>query len=345
MATIMKTSNDEEVLEKFEDHPFERMRFDGKHCFLCGDLLGAEMTEEHVFPKWLQNQFNLWNKKVTLLNGTTMPYRSLTVPCCVSCNGTYLSQLENQIRAAVEVGYEAVVELDKTKLFLWLAKIVYAIKFKELFLKLDRKDSNNSLTIMTKDYLEGSYALHVMLQGVWKGIDFETSVSGHSVLVVNLHLLKKLEFNFADNLHAHTICLQLGDVGIIAALQDFDVTAKTYGRYVDAVDGRKLHPIQFDELFAKVTYQSLLIENVPFYQFVVDKNVSLPIRVFVLNNPHIREWNQEEYFDFFRSYMRVWGEKVKLEFHPPDKVTTFMADEYNNLRLVKADGSLIDISE
>ena len=48
----------------------------------------------------------------------------------------------------------------------------------------------------------------------------------------------------------------MGDIGLLVSLEDGGLTAESYGRFVAQVAGRKLHPIQFDELTAKVTYQS-----------------------------------------------------------------------------------------
>ncbi len=43
---------------KKEQHiyePFQNMKFDNKHCFLCGvELNDINSSLEHVFPKWLQ---------------------------------------------------------------------------------------------------------------------------------------------------------------------------------------------------------------------------------------------------------------------------------------------------
>jgi hypothetical protein len=45
-------------------------------CTFCGRP--AE-TVEHVIPKWLQNHFDLFDQKLELWNGTTMPQRLATV--------------------------------------------------------------------------------------------------------------------------------------------------------------------------------------------------------------------------------------------------------------------------
>ena len=53
-------------------NPFEAMSFNENKCFLCGCEFSEEnpKTEEHVFPKWLQRECNLWNENIDLLNKT-----------------------------------------------------------------------------------------------------------------------------------------------------------------------------------------------------------------------------------------------------------------------------------
>lgn len=46
-------------------NPFEKMTFTYDKCFLCGEILTDEnSTEEHIYPKWLQNKFDLWDKQL-----------------------------------------------------------------------------------------------------------------------------------------------------------------------------------------------------------------------------------------------------------------------------------------
>ena len=75
--------------------PFENMIFSYDRCFLCGKKLKRK-TVEHVFPKWLMNDFDLWDQKITLLNQTKINYRQLIIPCCKECNNVYLSKVEKK---------------------------------------------------------------------------------------------------------------------------------------------------------------------------------------------------------------------------------------------------------
>ena len=90
------------IFKQIEEHTYSN-----DHCFLCGCQLNDEnSTVEHVIPKWLQREFNLWDQKITLLNGTLFPYKNLTIPCCFDCNNIHLKPFEDKVKKAFEDGFE-----------------------------------------------------------------------------------------------------------------------------------------------------------------------------------------------------------------------------------------------
>ena len=81
-------------------NPFDQMTFTNDRCFLCGELLtDVNRSKEHVYPKWLQNKFNLWNASLILLNNTPIRYKDLTIPCCKRCNGIMSNKIEKSVLA------------------------------------------------------------------------------------------------------------------------------------------------------------------------------------------------------------------------------------------------------
>jgi hypothetical protein len=68
-----------------------------KRCFACGGS-SSSGSGEHVIPKWLQHECRLFDERLTLLNGTYIPYRNLTVPCCIDCNTGFLSNIESTVQ-------------------------------------------------------------------------------------------------------------------------------------------------------------------------------------------------------------------------------------------------------
>lgn len=68
--------NNADDLEKFSNNLSNR-KYDSNVCFLCGRFLeNLKSSDEHVIPKWAQNRFELWDKKLTLLMCAVFSYRS-----------------------------------------------------------------------------------------------------------------------------------------------------------------------------------------------------------------------------------------------------------------------------
>ena len=123
-------------------------------CFLCGcKLTECNRTKEHVIPLWAQQRYRLFDQRMILLNGTEIPYRQLTVPCCFGCNNIHLKPIEDEVSEAVLVGSDAVEAIGPYKLFIWLSKIFYGLLYKELFLQFERSNPQDNDTITDPELL------------------------------------------------------------------------------------------------------------------------------------------------------------------------------------------------
>lgn len=315
-------------------NPLSSIRTDDTSCFLCGSQAAA-ISQEHVFPKWLQHRYDLWNESIGLLNETTIHYRSLLIPCCSRCNNEDLSRLEQTIAAAVGAGYEAASSVDKYSLYLWAGKIFFGVLRKEVTLALERSNPESG-SIFPQESLTSFSELHLFLQGIRGKHEFPNAVP-YSVLVCNLHDLgSPRNFNFRDSLFHMTLAIRLGEVGIIVALEDAGLSEQTYGRYVAAVAGRKLHPIQFDELYAKVLYQASLIEGGVTYVTSKAGSDLQPVRTHTFSSGRLRPRSQEEFSGVLRPFVQPWlrdGGKNTQWFVPPNLVPTWMTDQAGEILL------------
>jgi len=151
-------------------NPFQKMSFTDDRCFLCGKKLKTK-TVEHVFPKWLLKEFNLWNQNIFLLNGTKIKYRQLTIPCCEECNNIYLSKVENQIRKNYFKGFNDFLKVDKILVYQWIGKIFYGLLFRELSLSLERKDPEKG-SITNPNLLKEFETFYGFLQSIRTPFEF-----------------------------------------------------------------------------------------------------------------------------------------------------------------------------
>ncbi len=320
--------------------PFKAQALSLNKCFLCGVALdGSNRSREHTFPQWLLHGFELWNKRLTLLNGTPIEYRSLTIPCCQPCNTGPLSRLEQEVSRAVDGGFAAFSELDPALLYQWLLKIFYSVQFKELFLAMDRANPEAG-SILSKEWLDQLNLCHVFLQG----IRFETKFDGDvpwSILRYRCHEDANVaeNFDFRDSPVGLTLGMRMGSVGVIACLQDNHAIEDDFSDEFTVFQEKPLYPIQFDELMAQVFYKRYLINRVPKYVIISPNDGSnrlhvagLPLQGFS-SAPIYNEWKQEEYA---RMLAGVTGLQLDDVFRSPDQVATWLRNSDGSIRWMDA---------
>lgn len=248
-------------------NPFDAMSFKYDRCFLCGCPLKDKKSIEHVFPKWIQNKYGLWNQKISLLNRTTITYRKLTVPCCHTCNTECLSPIENTVKLNHERGYSEFLKLDKVIIFQWISKIFYGLLFKELSLFIDRSNTNKG-SVTSPELLEQYRTLHMFLQSIRVPFEF-VGFQPWSIFLVETHAYgDERDFDYHDEIFTTTFSIRMSEIGIIACLEDNGAQEEFFSEYFDRFKGIKLHPIQFDELVAKVAYKSSLMNRIPKYMMI-----------------------------------------------------------------------------
>lgn len=292
--------------------PF-RQTFSENNCFLCGKNILEEFSDEHVFPKWLQNMYNLWDQTITLLNGSSIQYRYLKVPCCQTCNNNFLSKNEIVIHKGVSEGFEKFINIDEPIIFQWVGKIFYSILYKELTLLFDRSDPKIG-TINTDEYLETFNGLHSLLQSA----RYPTKFEFHYPWSIYIFRIKPFgdnrDFDFGDDSDRGAVKIRMNDIGIIACLLDHGTVKNFLSDWFNSVNGKILHPIQFDELAAIAFYQNSLLNRNPSFVNIIDTNPTkpklsvcpLPIGGYSLK-PIFTNWNIDHFLVFFTKFVHKYG--------------------------------------
>lgn len=272
-------------------------------CFMCGAALTVSMeTAEHVFPRWLQRRYDLWNRKLMLFNSTTIRYRELKINSCLDCNGTVLGPIETALSQATAAGPEALARLDERTLFHWLTKIHYGINFKERQLSADRQDRAGT-EILSDDQIRYFRHLHLFLQSArfpvvfenftpWSIFRFAVDASDHPVK----------NFLYRDHLPSNVVSIRMGDIGIVASLLDNSVLRQKWGPTMDRIARQPIKDYQFLELSARLAYESTLILDERKYTILVSQ-AGLGVRVY--RDPttvSVRGWDDKAYAQYLSEY-------------------------------------------
>ena len=248
---------------------------DHSHCFLCGVELTDDpharqephyRTREHVFPQWLLRDHDMYRQAMTLPNETLLTYDKLVIPCCLECNGTYLKPLEDRVAGAFRVGRDAVQRLDRSDLYLWLGKLYYGLRFRELNLPINRRNSNVG-NLVDEDELRNFSFLHLVLQAARGKTDWTTAaqLAGHdlpgSLVILSAQTSDdtRLNFGYVDSRSIPYITVRIGPTIVQAVLEDWGEWETAWGT-IDQPDNR------FPQLFAA---KNLDLTPAQFVEFAV----------------------------------------------------------------------------
>jgi hypothetical protein len=241
--------------------PPRDMALDHHGCFLCGRALtAANRTDEHVFAKWMQNDFKLWDQQLFLPNQTGITYKQLTIPCCKECNGDWLARIEAQVSEAFRAGPDAVRDVDKTTLCLWMAKIYYGLHFKELALAADRRDPTSE-AIVEPEYMSRLSQVHRVLQGLRGRARFMRAPGSVHVFQAQVPAAPEQRFDYRDLAAVPFLALRVGPTVVVGSVLDWGAMNLVGDPYFAVADQLELHPQQFREIAAHGAYFALRFDR------------------------------------------------------------------------------------
>lgn len=231
-------------------------------CFVCGDL-PTTGPGEHILPKWLQTKFELFDERLTLINGTFIPYRSLTVPCCAECNTGFLSKIEAEVQEIVRRGCIQ-SSADRLSVARWMAKILVGVLVKETALLLDRK--NPALgNILPADFIDEFAHCQLLLQSSRKPTQFR-ALHGTFPFTLYWYRIDGADngFDLSTDIVGQSIAVRVGKLGF-AFVNDGGLQMIHGPRGPYGLEGATVLPHQFAELAARVHTKASLRDATHFY--------------------------------------------------------------------------------
>ncbi len=185
-------------------------------CFLCKKQT-EDITNEDIFPLWLQKKQRLFNEHIGLLNGTKFPYRKIKVPCCKKCNNEYLSSIENNVIEILR--RNEFIEKDRDILFIWLYKILYGLHYKEIFLKENIRQQEEKPTIANPEELLGNHSTNLFLLYALNKVEF-VNFKPYSIFIFDIIDANEDDYFYFDEYERLFSMIQIGKKGIICSFQD-----------------------------------------------------------------------------------------------------------------------------
>lgn len=317
--------------------PFNPLNFSNRNCFLTGQVLSSEEEKIQVFPAWLMSRYNLSDQPFKLLDESYATYKDLKLPCAASTNEQYIAPLENTIAEAFTHGYEAVKALDPMLLFQWAGKLLYGIVFNEIQAGIRQQHVSGEGFSMSQALIHKFSHLHLMLQNLNLPLVFD-EFTPFSLFLFKVNNAEN-EFGYRDEINTLTFSLRIQDFGLIICLQDNGANARYHRDLYEQWQNRTLHPIQFEEMNARIFYSAFLFNKLPEYN-VLPVGDEIYLEAMALRGmggkPTFDMWQNKTYGQVLESFWKKWGFVLFEIIKNPEAPMSF---------LFKPDESIIDSSE
>ena len=302
-------------------NPFNAFNFSNQLCFLTGQPVNPDEERIQVFPQWLMSRYHLEEKPIKLLDESITTYKDIKLPCAAAINHTWLEPLENQIAEAFDKGYDAVKQLDELKLFQWAGKLLYGMIFNKM--QYEQGDDFN----ISQSIIHKFSHLHLMLQSIHLPVFFD-GFKPFSIFLFKVNNAPD-EFVYRDEINTLTFSIRLRNFGLIICLQDNGANRRYHQELLDKMSKEALHPIQFEEVCARVFYSAYLFNRMPEYHLlpVGDELFieAMPLRG-TNSKPMFDFWQNKTYGQVLENFWSKWGFLLLEIIKNPEHPMSFLMD-------------------
>jgi hypothetical protein len=304
-------------------NPFQDLIFDEHFCFLSGVLTNEKMT---VFPEWLMAHFKFGDERVEMMDkAKSYHYEDLKLPCSPEVKKAF-DDLDLKIQEAYKKGYEGMAALDEELLFQWTGRMVYGLLYYEMVYERDvllRKGEEFQLSpVLRRRFSE----FHLMLQSIIEPITF-VGKKPWTIVVFPLKYSADI-FSYRDDAINLMFSFGVNGFGFIACLQDNGVIGENQKEVLDKIEGHVLHPVQFEELYARFHYTDYIMQFSPEYKIEnLDDRITIEVDE-AGKPPHFGHWDEDVYAQLLSNYWQVYGIEKDHILPPQRPRLSFLENPY-----------------
>ena len=304
-------------------NPFQDLIFDSQFCFLSGDLTTDKMT---VFPEWLMDHFKFGDERVEMMDkAKSYYYKDLKMPCSPRVKDAF-DALDVQIQTAYKNGYEGMASLDQELLFQWTGRMVYGLLYYEMSYESNRLLKRGENFELSTSLKERFGLFHLMLQSLIEPISFV----GNKPFRITVFPLKYSAdiFSFRDDAINLMFSFGVNGFGFIACLQDNGVIEEKHKEVLDKMEAHVLHPVQFEELYARFHYSDYIMQYKPEYK-IENQDNGISIEVDSSTKPPVYGfWDEDIFAQLLSNYWQVYGIEREDILKPQKPPLSFLENPY-----------------
>lgn len=253
-------------LEEFKDICMSR------RCFICGiSRSHGSFNDEHVFPKWMLRDLDLFKKAMSLPNQVKVTYGTYKIDCCVKCNSELGKSYEEKVSKIIQT-FHTDNKLSKENAFLifrWLALV---------FLKTHLRDRQNPNELdktqfsgYISDEYEWSFLHHAqaIVRSELNNVECDDLVFGSFFILPFYDPSASDLFDYADYFYGNSIMLRYKNFCIFTVLDDGGECEKFLSDHLNRITG-PINRLQALELLVELSFLRVHLSDYPQFSTITD---------------------------------------------------------------------------
>lgn len=304
-------------------NPFRDFDFSHKNCFLSG-LKATHLFR--VFPEWLIERYGLEDKALRMLDESVVAYQDLRLPVTEEVLST-LNTFEKGMESAFTSGYESISNIDELMLFQWIGLRVYGIIYHEVSSGLRQQRASGEAFNFSQSLMLKFGSLQLMLQSFIRNVEFEGS-SPWSVQVFKVDNPGD-EFMYRDEINTLMYSIRLGNLGVVASLQDNGENQHYHRELLTRLNGKTLSLIQFEEVCARFFYSAYLFNRLPEYSVLEAHGTVFiePMPLHTDTRPMFDAWQNKTYAQVLENFWKPWSLSMFEILKSPEQPLSYIEDQ------------------
>lgn len=319
----------------------------GDCCFICGaNPKDKKFNDEHIISDWILRKFKLHKEYITLPNGTKFKYDQYKVPCCEDCNSDLGDNYEKPISKLLSKSYKEIVSDIRQDpeivnlIFIWLSVIFLKTHLKDKSLLTERDQRKKEGFLADNYYWEDMHHIHCITRSHYTNAKIENEVFGSTFILPAIATHLDGGFDYIDSLTGKTIMIQLGEIALIATLNDSGAGSTFFMEFMKKITG-PLSTFQLREIVAHLNFINLSLKERPEYKSKISEKGEYKIQAVLPETLSILD--EKDRFVTIGEFLRYYIEPLIGEIDQKEKLLEEISDGKRGY-LFDENGEFIDHS-
>lgn len=305
--------------------PFKTIDLAGNKCFLTGTTVKSDIENIFVFPEWLMNTENLYEKPFKMLDENYKTYADLKLPVSADVRNK-IELLNNKVEGFFN--NHSIENITNIEWFQWCGVIVYGLIYNEIRNGLKSEEFKEEGFRISPLLIKKFKNLHFQLQSLIFEVEWDEPLP-FSLLNISLDdaIDSSQQLEHKNEINTLTFSFKYKSKALIICLQDVGMNNVYHQSLISKIDDKILHPIQYSELAAKYYYSNYLLSIINDFDYTFHKNTLYITNIEVTTSTVFDKWDEKTFAQVLEAFWKDWKiSKIEI-FKNAEKCMSFLLNE------------------